>query len=504
MRILTKWLAVARLISHLIVSSHIEPFPSLLDSSTFARLNPLTPDSLSINATMADNNGISSVAANRFGQTCNSTIARQLRPRPLPSYPRQSDLPASITTRKRHSVSQDGQPHTKVSCTSREHFWDPARLLSLSPDNSCETHVDNALRSPRSRTSSPVPSQDEESAPMAECVGFDDNTPAVETPGCRVIEPSPPSNASIATTAEPSPPSDASIAITASSAETQQSVPDQFASSAWLGDTIMETIIQFWLPPKSRHLKIHTPPSWVSFRLLPNYRISVRDRLDYFVDLFRPARGHWTLLHIQLEKARVSAYDPMRANDPGIEEVARAIVAAMGVDWRQGNWSFVSKECPQQRNTHDCSVFVLLYAMHIILEMPLPSSAVLDINLWRIFFTLLIRESPLTVQETASILCVDNVALDASEGVLLNRMSERIKAFVRKRHSLDHAECLLTNSKRCFEPLANAGTLWASMLARNRRDLELARTHHHASNPNTDRIIKLKFLVLSRLRQTSS
>jgi hypothetical protein len=96
----------------------------------------------------------------------------------------------------------------------------------------------------------------------------------------------------------------------------------------------------------SHNLKIKTPTSWTSFRLRPDWRTDVGDSHDLFVDPFRPARQHWTLLHIQLNEACVSAYDLLYAIDPGLEEAARAVVAAMHHNWQVGGWSFIAKQCP--------------------------------------------------------------------------------------------------------------------------------------------------------------
>ncbi|KAG9701271.1 hypothetical protein KCV03_g8465, partial [Aureobasidium melanogenum] len=191
------------------------------------------------------------------------------------------------------------------------------------------------------------------------------------------------------------------------STETKQRILSQPAPSAWLGDTPMETILPLWLLLKSRYLKLHVPQSWASFYLSSDWPTDVGNIHDVVVDLFRPARNHWILLRIEVDRACVSAFDPLRPTDPGLEEAAKAIVAAMGVDWQQGKWRFVAEERPQQQNTDDCGEFVLLSAMHATANLPLPPATILHGNLWRLLFTLLIRKSTLTPYEASSICFVD-------------------------------------------------------------------------------------------------
>jgi hypothetical protein len=107
----------------------------------------------------------------------------------------------------------------------------------------------------------------------------------------------------------------------------------------------METIVPLWLLPKSRYLKMHVPQSWASFCLPSDWPTDVGNIHDVVVvNLFRPVRNHRILLHIEVDRACVSAFDPLRPTDPGLEEAAKAIVAAMGIDWQQRKWRFVPEE----------------------------------------------------------------------------------------------------------------------------------------------------------------
>ncbi|THW57634.1 hypothetical protein D6D19_10506 [Aureobasidium pullulans] len=264
------------------------------------------------------------------------------------------------------------------------------------------------------------------------------------------------------------------------STETQQHVLDQLAPLAYLDNTTMERILPFWLLPKSHHLKISTPPSWASFCLPRNWRIDAGDSRDIFVDLFRPTRRHWTLLRIEVDKAHVSVYDPLPTADPGLKEAAKAIVAAMGIDFQENKWSFEHEICPEQSDTQDCGVLVLLYAMHVATDNPLPSVAILDGSLWRMLFILLVRKSPLTTSEKTSFLTSTTAAPVAVEDLSscqrLVRLHEKALAMVEilesKQASLDHAKRLLTAISRVFESFVNATVATTSHLARNQQFLE--------------------------------
>jgi len=301
---------------------------------------------------------------------------------------------------------------------------------------------------------------------------------------CPVIEPYESDNAS-------------ALGIAASD-QMQQHVLDQLASSNRLDRSAMDTILPFWLLPRFRHLTIHTPPSWISFALPPDWRTDVGDCRDLFVVLQRPAHHHWTLLYIQPDEADVIAYDPLRTDVGGLEEASKAIVAAMDLDWDRDEWSFTAAQCPQQQKDHDSGIFVLLYARHLSVEMTLPSSAVMDGALWRMIFTLLVRKTPLTVQETASILPVDtNEAADFVDTSLCqqllrlyNQVSEKLDNIKSKRHSLGHARRLLMSFSRFCESLDADTSPLADRLASNRKFLEEVHARSPAGNLHDEKLVE--------------
>lgn len=275
------------------------------------------------------------------------------------------------------------------------------------------------------------------------------------------------------------------------SAQTQQHVLNQLTNPNRLDGSAMETILPFWLPPGTRHLNIDASPSSISFCLRCDWCTDVGDCRNLFAVLYHSTRHDWKLLHIQLDEANVVAYDPLRAGDPCIKEAFKAIVNAMDLDWDRDGWSFTAAQCPQQQNDHDSEIFVLLYAMHLSVEIPLPSSAIMDGDLWRMLFTLLVRKTPLTVQETASILLVDTAdSVDLGDVSspcqqllrLYNQISEKLDNIKSKRSSLGHARRLLMIFSRLCEFLDADTSPLADRLASNRKFLEEVRARSPAGN----------------------
>jgi hypothetical protein len=321
---------------------------------------------------------------------------------------------------------------------------------------------------PRSKTP-PLQGLDLQTPPRTETSEQDDKTRRVQTP--------PSANSKQHSTSTSAAADAGAINV---SATTQRHILDQLAPLQLLGDTTMETILPFWLLPKSDHLALRTPPTWLSFRLPRHWRTTVSNTRDIFVNLFRPTRSHWILMRIEVDKACVSVFDPLRAPDPDLEVAAKAIVAAMDHDWQEGKWSFDPVQCPQQDNGYDCGVFVILYVIHLAANIPLSSVAILDGGLWRTFFALLVRRSPLTAREKASLLTIDTAApaaskdLSACEKLVLQheQVSAKIKILQSKQNSFDHAKRLLTSLSQLFGSLVTDTTAPTSHLADNQQFLD--------------------------------
>jgi len=350
--------------------------------------------------------------------------------------------------------------------------------FSLSPDEVSETHVNTDLTPARGHTPSPH-CRDDRSTPTPETSKHIDTTEMCSP----VIEPRKSDNAS--------------APGMVASAQMQQHVLDQLASSNRLDGSALETVLS-WLLPRFRHLTTDTPPSWTSFSLSPDWRTNVSDSRDLLVVLQRPLYHHWTLLYIRLDEAKVVAYDPLRTDDSALEEASEAIVAAMDLDWIRDGWSFTTAQCPQQQNDQDAGIFVLLYAMHLSVEMTLPSSAVVDSDLWRMLFTILVRKSPLTVEETSSYPSLNTAAPATPENLsscqqllrLYSKMSGKLESSKSKQLSLGHAKCLLTSFSRFCASLDADTTPLAARLASNREFLREVRSRNPTGNLHDEQLIE--------------
>jgi hypothetical protein len=184
-------------------------------------------------------------------------------------------------------------------------------------------------------------------------------------------------------------------------------------------------------------------------------------------------------LHIEVDRACVSAFDPLRGPDPDLEVAVKAIVSAMDHDWQKRRWSLDLVQCPQQQNESDCGVFVILYVIYLVVGMPLASVATFDGGLWRMLFVLLVRKSPLTSTELASVLAVGGaaspVASESSSKQLIQQYEQaslEVERLQAKLASLDHAKSLLTRFQGLCRSLITPETAPTSHLARNQEFLD--------------------------------
>lgn len=112
----------------------------------------------------------------------------------------------------------------------------------------------------------------------------------------------------------------------------------------------------------------------------------IEDKKLWILPLLRDY--HWSLITIEMDSGTASFWDS-QAEDVHQRE-ARHIVQSL----RQfihtseammyssaSDWKVVIKKCPQQNNTDDCGVYVIMFAIHQVCGLNLPES--IDVGLWR-------------------------------------------------------------------------------------------------------------------------
>jgi hypothetical protein len=119
--------------------------------------------------------------------------------------------------------------------------------------------------------------------------------------------------------------------------------------------------------------------------------------------------------------------------------------------------------------------------MHISLDMPLPSSTILDSDLWRLLFTLLVRKSSLTVLESSRILAIDTAvtiepkSLSYDQRLVEQHKQElnRFETFNSTQSSLVHAKQLPINRSLLFESFVTDIATQTSYTAQNHQVLDI-------------------------------
>ncbi len=158
-----------------------------------------------------------------------------------------------------------------------------------------------------------------------------------------------------------------------------------FDTGKWLTTTAIDEVLQLVKSAARRiidpsYLQVETPEA-IGHKPALHLKDS---ESEIWLPIEHP--NHWTLAVVDMVKGEIKFYD-------GLTDARRASAAQKATvafcQWLSSyiprlqhiKWGFKNQSCPQQQNSHDCGVVVLVVALHLLAQCGLPAS--IDGSVWR-------------------------------------------------------------------------------------------------------------------------
>lgn len=163
---------------------------------------------------------------------------------------------------------------------------------------------------------------------------------------------------------------------------------DTLQPGQWLSATAIELVLSHWHHQEdfrlvdSSYLDVNHPEE--IFKKPP---LRLMGALRLLLTLHHG--NHWTLLLFDFDQRTVHHYDSLAAASSGADarRAAFCVVEHLGED--KESFAFTSDSVYRQENGYDCGVCVLVMALHLLVNMRIPTTY--DCSLWRVIFIALLR-----------------------------------------------------------------------------------------------------------------
>lgn len=163
---------------------------------------------------------------------------------------------------------------------------------------------------------------------------------------------------------------------------------DTLQPGQWLSATAIELVLSHWHHQEdfrlvdSSYLDVNHPEE-----ILKKPPLRLMGALRLLLPLHHG--NHWTLLLFDFDQRTVHHYDSLAAASSCADarRAAFCVVEHLGED--KGSFAFTSDSVYRQGNGYDCGVCVLVMALHLLVNMRIPTTY--DCRSWRVIFIALLR-----------------------------------------------------------------------------------------------------------------
>ena len=163
---------------------------------------------------------------------------------------------------------------------------------------------------------------------------------------------------------------------------------DTLQPGQWLSATAIELLLSHWHYQEdfrlvdSSYLDVNHPEE-----ILRKPALRLMGALRLLLPLNHG--NHWTLLLFDFDQRTIHHYDSLAAASSCADarRAAFYVVEHLGED--KESFAFTSDSVYRQENGYDCGVCVLVMALHLLVNMPIPTTY--DCSLWRVIFIALLR-----------------------------------------------------------------------------------------------------------------